>query len=215
MKQTDAASSVVAALFVDARGAYAGLPDVELWDEERDARTYMGPHPVIAHPPCNRFCRFAKQIEKVHGHKVGDDGGCFYSALDNVRTYGGVLEHPAESLAWDIYGLPKPKSTGGWTYSFLDGGASCYVEQGRYGHPMRKATWLYAFGVELPDLRWGRTLDHEELGKYKWGSRLYKPAHDRDRPRLPGRDHAATPVEFRDALIAIARSAYAERTVAA
>lgn len=207
----NAANVRVAALYVQTDGIYAGLDDVELWDEGRDARLYDGPHPVVAHPPCQRWCRFAKGIEKVHGYKVGDDAGCFYSALDSVKTYGGVLEHPAGSLAWDVYGLPKPQSTGGWTYSFLDGGASCYVEQGRYGHPMRKATWLYAYGIELPELRWGRINDRDMLGKFKWGSRLYKPEHDRNRPRCDSL-HSVTPLEFRDALLAMARTTNLKRT---
>ena len=197
-------SGLVAALFVETGGVYYGLEDVDPWDEQRDARKYAGPWPVVAHPPCQRWCRFAKGIEKVHGYKVGDDDVCFYAGLDAVRTYGGVLEHPAGSLAWDAFGLPKPKSSGGWTHSFLDGGYSCYVEQGRYGHPMRKATWLYAYGLtNLPELRWGRTNDNEILGQYKWGSRLYKPTHDRDRPRVDGL-HSVTPAAFRDELLALA-----------
>lgn len=198
--------SRIAALYVDPKGIYANLPDVELWDETRDARTYAGPYPVVAHPPCQRWCRFAKGIEVVHGHKVGDDGNCFAYALAAVKTYGGVLEHPAGSLAWDRFGLPKPQSTGGWTLSMFDLGASCYVEQGRYGHPMRKATWLYAYNVALPELRWGRTNDNDMLGKYKWGSRLYKPEHDRERPRVD-KLHSVTPEAFRDVLLEMARSA--------
>lgn len=31
---------MVAALFVERDGAYYGLPDVDPWDEARDARTY-------------------------------------------------------------------------------------------------------------------------------------------------------------------------------
>lgn len=199
----------VAALFVDPNGVYAGLPDVEVWDEARDARLYTGPYPVVAHPPCQRWCRFAKSVEKQWGYRVGDDGGTFYAAFDAVRTYGGVLEHPAGSLAWDKFGLPKPSSTAGWTTSLLDGGASCYVEQGRYGLPMRKATWLYAYGVDLPELRWGRRIDSEG-GTFKWGSYLYKGAPNRDRPRLPASILAVTPLEFRDELLAIARTANAQ-----
>ena len=34
---------MVAALFVQPRGCYANLPDVDPWDEARDARKYAGP----------------------------------------------------------------------------------------------------------------------------------------------------------------------------
>lgn len=52
-------SVTVAALFVEAGGVYFGLPDVDPWDEECDARTYAGPHPVIAHPPCQLWVNMA------------------------------------------------------------------------------------------------------------------------------------------------------------
>ena len=199
-------ASTVAALYVETGGTYYGLEGVDPWDEQRDARLYDGPWPVVAHPPCQRWCMFAKGIETTHGYKVGDDGGCFAAALESVREYGGVIEHPAQSLAWDHFHLPKPRSTVGWTRSFLDGGYSCYVEQGRYGHPMRKATWLYAFGLPwYPELRWGRVNDAQMLGQFKWGSRLYKDARDRDRPRVDSQ-HSLTPGSFRDELLAMARS---------
>lgn len=127
----------IAALFVDPRGAYAGLPDVELWDEARDARKYPGPHPVVAHPPCSRWCQLAYINEKRYGHKVGDDGGCFASALASVRRWGGVLEHPAFTYAWPAFGLPRPPRRG-WQRS-IDGGWTCQVSQGAYGHRARKA----------------------------------------------------------------------------
>ena len=99
---------MVAALYVEANGIYAGLPDVELWDESRDARSYPGKHPVIAHPPCSRWCRLAGLVEARWGHKKGDDGGTFAAALAAVRKYGGVLEHPAYSDAWGAVYLPLP-----------------------------------------------------------------------------------------------------------
>jgi hypothetical protein len=176
MTETHHKAVCVAALYVDPDGVYAGLEGVDLWDEARDARLYAGPWPVVAHPPCERWCRFAKGIETQYPHyRVGDDGGCFEAALKAVERWGGVLEHPAGSLAWDAYGLPKPVSSGGWTFSLTHDGASCYVEQGRYGHPMRKATWLYVYGFNgfLPGLNWGRRIDAER-GAFKWGSRLYQ-----------------------------------------
>lgn len=197
---------MIAALYVETDGAYFGLGDVDPWDEARDARLYAGPHPVVAHPPCQRWCRFAKGIAAQYPqYPVGDDGGGFAAALDAVRTYGGVIEHPAHSLAWPAFGLPVPQKAGGWLTN-IGGGWSAYVEQGRYGHPMRKATWLYAHGCNLPELRWGHTPDNAMLGQYKWGSRLYKPEHDRERPRVDGL-HSSTPEAFRDVLLDMARSA--------
>lgn len=49
---------MIAALYVQATGCYAGLDDVDPWPEERDARTYPGPYPVVAHPPCERWGRY-------------------------------------------------------------------------------------------------------------------------------------------------------------
>jgi hypothetical protein len=197
---------LIAALYVETDGVYYGLPDVDPWDEARDARLYDGPWPVVAHPPCARWCRFAPGIQTKFGYKVGDDGGCFEAALEAVYRFGGVLEHPAGSLAWDRFELPKPQSSFGWTDSLLGVGQSCYVEQGRYGHRARKATWLFAYGVDLLPLRWGRRLDHE-AGALKWGSYLYKRAENHTRPRLSAAELPKTPVAFRDALLRLARSA--------
>ena len=193
---------MVAALFVERGGAYFGLEDVDPWDESRDARKYPGRAPVVAHPPCARWSRLAGFTEARFGYKRGDDEGCFEAALAHVRAYGGVLEHPAYSAAWARFGLPAPLWRGGWTLG-LDGGASCYVEQGRYGLPVKKATWLYAYGVELPELKWG-----------------YRPDQDGERPNGPWggidgwrdswtnkRGTIRTPPEFRDVLLSMARSA--------
>ena len=46
---------MIAALFVEAGGSYYRLPDVDPWDQARDARQYQGPHAVVAHPPCQRW----------------------------------------------------------------------------------------------------------------------------------------------------------------
>ena len=103
---------MIAALFVAERGCYAGLPNVDPWPESRDARLYAGPHPVVAHPPCSRWCRLAGLVEARWGHKRGDDGGCFASALNSVRAWGGVLEHPAYSDAFPAFGIPAPARRG-------------------------------------------------------------------------------------------------------
>jgi hypothetical protein len=195
---------VIAALYVDPKGCYAGLEGVELWPESRDARTYAGPWPVVAHPPCSRWCRLAGLVEARWGHKKGDDGGCFAAALEAVRKWGGVLEHPAYSDAWDAFGLPNPPPDGGWVRGFC-GGWSAHVEQGRYGHPAKKATWLYAFGAgELPSLRWGYDPDARSSALVSWcGNHV---SSGERRPRVGKAAAAATPPAFRDVLLEIARS---------
>ncbi len=103
---------MIAALYVHRNGVYYGLPHVDPWDEARDARRYDGPHPVVAHPPCSRWCRLAGLVEARWGHKRGDDGGCFAAALASVRKWGGVLEHPAYSDAWPAHDLNAPPTGG-------------------------------------------------------------------------------------------------------
>jgi hypothetical protein len=194
---------MIAALFVETGGAYFDVPGVDPWDEARDARRYAGPFPVVAHPPCSRWCRLAGLVEARWGHKRGDDGGCFAAALKAVRTWGGVLEHPAYSDAFKAFGIPAPKGPG-W-HRTACGGAVAHVEQGRYGHPAKKATWLYAVASDLPELDWRRTADRESTALVSWcGNHTSK--FDK-RPRVGKRVAAATPVAFRDVLISIARSA--------
>lgn len=198
----------IAALFVDPNGTYAGLPGVDLWDEARDARSYPGLFPVVAHPPCERWCRLAGLVEARWGHKRGEDGGCFASALASVRKWGGVLEHPAYSDAWSAFDLPTPQRHGGWQRGIC-GGWACHVEQGRYGHAAKKATWLYAFNADLPDLRWGFDPDQRSEALVSWCDNHVSSGETR--PRVGKKAASATPLEFRDVLIAMARSAASRR----
>ena len=197
-----------------------GLPNVDPWDEARDARLYDGPYPVVAHPPCQRWGKlWAGQplwIKRTGERKIkGDDGGCFAAALAAVRQWGGVIEHPADSHAWAHFGLRKPPRAGGWvTADYLGGGRfgwTCCVEQGRYGHYARKPTWLYVVDCDRPELDWGigeSRLDPaviERMGLER-AKRLGEVGS-----RGGGKDSApriGTPEPFRDLLISLARSCY-------
>ena len=205
-------SRKVAALFVQMDGAYYGLPDVDPWPETRDARLYEGPWPVVAHPPCERWGRYwsGGPSAKVR-RKLGDDSGCFASALASVRRWGGVIEHPEGSHAWRAFHIIAPPRHGEWVSAGLmhPGAWTCCVEQGHYGHRARKATWLYAYGVDLPTLKWGSSGKHDRLDEG------YHSAEERRRAIKTGicqllskRQRAATPIEFRDLLISIARTAH-------
>jgi len=195
---------VIAALFVKKNGPYFDLEGVDPWDEERDARLYNGPHPVVAHPPCSRWCRLAGLVEARWGYRKGDDDGCFESALESVRKWGGVLEHPAYSDAFPAFGLPAPDYTAGWQRTIC-GGWVTYVEQFRYGHPAKKATWLYAYGVDDPPaLRWGFVADGEVRSPVSWCGNHVKSGEVR--PRVGESVASATPEAFREVLIRIARA---------
>lgn len=126
----------VAALYVDPRGPYPKMPGVECWDEARDARTYQGPHPVVAHPPCGPW----GDMRHLCKNQPRDLAPC---AVEQVRLWGGVLEHPARSRLWSWMGLPGP---GDATDSH--GGRTFVVEQVDWGHKCRKPTWLYVVGSD-------------------------------------------------------------------
>jgi len=147
----------VAALFVQTGGVYWNLDGVDPWDEMRDARLYAGTYRVVAHPPCERWGRYWSGGPSAHEVcTLGDDGGCFAAALSAVRRWGGILEHPEGSHAWRAFDLNLPPRHGGWVVADWQGGWTCCIEQGAYGHRARKATWLYSCHVELPSLKWGR-----------------------------------------------------------
>ena len=210
----------VAALYVQTGGAYYGIEGVDPWDEKRDARTYAGPHPVVAHPPCQRWGKMWAGSPSVIARtgvrkKKGDDSGCFATALAAVRRYGGVLEHPWGSHAWSHFGITVPPRVGGWVDAGDGRGVTCCVEQGRYGHYAPKPTLLYAVGVEVPELRWGKyevkdadfpAWAMEKYGREKCrrlGVLSFKGGGKDSTPRIH------TPIEFRDLLLRIADTANA------
>ena len=203
---------MIAALYVQTDGAYYGIDGIDPWDEERDARKYAGPHPVIAHPPCQRWGKMWAGSPLVIARtgvrkKKGDDGGCFEAALDAVRRYGGVIEHPWGSHAWTHFGLNVPPRSGGWVAADMPGshkGWTCCVEQGRYGHYARKPTLLYAIGCPLPSLDWGvgePRIPQWAIDKYgekrakRIGELSFKGGGTDSAPRI------ATPEPFKELLI--------------
>lgn len=201
-------AKMVSALFVETDGCYFGLPNIDPWDENRDARKYVGPNPVIAHPPCQRWGRFWHgSTRKPHQFKMGDDNGCFESALNSVRTYGGVLEHPKDSHAWEWFGIKKPGNKGGWFRADNFGGYTCCVYQGHYGHISGKPTWLYICKINLIELIWGKTeqrLHPVALKKhgYEKARRIGMMAMVGGKNKTKIRN--ATPIPFRDILIKLA-----------
>lgn len=122
----------VAALYVEAHGPYPALV-ADWYDLEKDSRNYKGPHPVVAHPPCETWGR-------LRHFSTQDTHDLALHAVAMVRQYGGVLEHPASSSLWKECGLPLPDTM----FPDMFGGRSYEIAQGDFGHEAPKLTWLYA-----------------------------------------------------------------------
>lgn len=207
--------NTIAALFVDAKGPYSKAPGVDAWGEARDARKYDGPYSVVAHPPCERWGKMwfgqPLTVKRTGARKrMGDDGGCFESALASVRRWGGVLEHPWGSHAWKHFGIPTPPRAGGWVKAGGLWDWTCCVEQGQYGHYARKPTLLYLAGIPWPDeLRWGHTeAKYDPAVVARMGLKRAKRLGEVG-ARGGGKNSAPrihTPPEFRDLLLEMART---------
>jgi len=131
----------VAVLFARADSNYKAL-DCDVWDAERDALRWPGGVPIVAHPPCRAWGRL-RQFAKPRPNEK--ELGLF--AVAQVRKWGGVLEHPAESTLFDACGLPEPgqgrDEFGGWTLG---------IQQHDFGHRAEKKTWLYVVGCDPRDI---------------------------------------------------------------
>lgn len=198
----------VSALYVDPRGPYPNLL-ADCWDETRDARLYAGPNPVVAHPPCQRWGRYWGGGPMLVGtpkqKQLGDDEGCFRAALRDVRTWGGVLEHPEASHAFAAHGLTRPVWRRGWL-SASDGiGWVCCVAQGNYGHRARKLTWLYCVGnSKPPELDWSIPTGMARLDN---GNDPARPVRRSHKGRLGTAENIATPIPFAELLIGLSAQA--------
>lgn len=200
---------LVSALYVETGGVYFGLDGVDPWGEQRDARKYEGPNPIVAHPPCQRWTNLALVNFARWGgehNRPGNDGGCFSAAVDSICKWGGVLEHPGSSRAWAHYGLTKPYGVG-WCYQpdhrFTAGRGGyyvCEVWQSTYGHRAAKRTWLlYAGRVRPAEMLWSRVPGTHQVGFQD------RRGKQRNKPTLSKKEAAATPEPFRDALLSLAR----------
>lgn len=193
----------VAALYVDtARGPYPRIPGVEcfgfasktghqsdLFARTRDATSYNGPWPIVAHPPCGPWGRFWWNYGGGEGAKH-----CGPRAVEQVRQWGGVIEHPKDSNLWRHCELPRPEDG---RDSF--GGRTILVHQCDWGHPAQKATWLYVVGAaEIPPFPPTRAPTHVMV-------RLRR--NNNELPELSKRRRHITPPDFALWLVALAASA--------
>lgn len=161
------------------------------YDAERDARTWLGGCPIVAHPPCRTWGHLKAFATKALAgeHDLGP------WAVEQVRRWGGVVEHPRGSSLFRECGCPppggQPDQWGGWTLE---------VDQFHWGHKARKRTLLYIIGTAAtPPLprRAGRPTHC-----------VGRPGGKRKPDQIPCVQHwerEATPPAFAEWLVALAR----------
>lgn len=129
----------VAVLFARADSIYKTMPGCDVYDLERDARTFPGGVPVVAHPPCRLWASLRTKSKAPIEEK-----DLARWAMGQVRRWGGVLEHPWLSTLWDEFGLRHSRKDQ-WGFMWP-------VDLHAFGFQAKKRTGLYIVGCEPRDL---------------------------------------------------------------
>lgn len=142
----------IAALYVDEKHSpYLKIEGVDCWHAARDARRYAGPWKCIAHPPCGPHGKYR--------HNCGHDFSLAEIAVNQVRRFGGIFEHPTGStLAHLLLGQID-----------LWEGEAFIIDQHRFGHQALKPTIIYGVKIarwpQLPPPRQTRPRPLEHLSR--------------------------------------------------
>lgn len=191
---------MIAVLFARQDSIYKSLSDCDVWDIERDARKWPGGSPVVAHPPCRAWASLQHCAKPRDGEK-----DLAHLAIDRVRRFGGVLEHPTRSTLWPVAGLPEPGITdefGGWTL---------VIDQNWWGHRARKRTRLYIVGCEPCDVpRMPMKLGEATHTVGLWSGRDKASC----RPSIGKSEYEGTPPEFARWLVDLASRCKAQEIAA-
>lgn len=189
----------VAVLFARGDSIYKALPGCDVWDIERDARTWPGGAPVVAHPPCRAW----GQLRALANPRPDEKALALYS-VDQVRKHGGVLEHPKTSTLWPVAGLPQPGTRDAW------GGWTLPISQIWWGHRAEKPTYLYIVGCAPADIpAMPIALGEAQYvcgssGRRRDGSRLHK-GDVGWRPEISKAEREHTPAALAEWLVELAR----------
>lgn len=165
----------VAALFVRERTPYKAL-GCDCYDFKRDALTWRGGTPGVFHPPCRAWGQLSHFAKPRDGERE-----LAIWAMEKVRRFGGVLEHPAASRLWSESGCLTPGVRD------QHGGVLLFVYQSWWGHRAQKKTGIYIVGPvpELPFEAPRTAVPVEQMGKA---------------------EREATPLPFARFLVEVARS---------
>lgn len=185
----------VAVLFARSDSIYKTIEGCDVWDQERDALKWAGGAPVIAHPPCKLWGGL-RAFAKSDNPELERSFGTW--SIDQVREFGGVLEHPARSTLWKGR-LPRPSEG-----RDKHGGYTVPIAQWWFGHRAEKWTWLYICGIEptrLPEIPYRIGLA-SHVATPSHGFRMNDP---RWRPQLRKPELEKTPIALAHWLVETAR----------
>jgi len=178
----------VAVLFAREDSIYKTMPDCDVWDIKRNALNWPGGMPIVAHPPCRLWGRLRTFANVITGEKELAPW-----AVEQVRKFGGVLEHPYKSTLWDAMSLPHPgiiDKFQGWTIA---------IPQFWFGHKAYKRSWFYIVGVgpyHIPPVPL-------VMGDAEFVIQTRKRKDHR--PRVPKADREHTPLKLAEWLLEVAR----------
>ena len=172
---------MVAVLCASRTSIYHSL-GVDVYDDTRDAMTFPGDQPVIAHPPCRAWSAFcAHQAKPEPGEK---DLGLW--CCEQLKQCGGVLEHPAHSRMFAAAGLPLPGERCGGLWSMA-------VDQSWWGDSRKKGTWLCFSRVAKENIEVPFILRDSSGDRRRWQV-------------MSKRQRAETCIQFAEWLISVANS---------
>jgi hypothetical protein len=180
----------ITALYVREDSIYKSL-GLDCYDIKRDARTWPGGTPVIAHPPCRAWGRLSHMSKPRP-----DEKQLAIDAIRLIRLYGGVLEHPKGSKLWDAMSLPMP----GVVDEF--GGFTLSVNQSWWGHKAEKATFLYICGCRPKELP-AHPIKFDAI-EYTISSKIKLKSGRRVKKEVTKKEREATPEAFAKWLIEVA-----------
>jgi len=113
-------TDVIACLWVARKSIYKSFLATDCWDQDRDANTYRGRQPIVAHPPCGCWGKYKAICKHDRSHGI--------RAMELVHQWGGVVEQPVGSELFYLHGRYPLWET---------------VVQRDFGHVSLKPTWLY------------------------------------------------------------------------
>ena len=189
----------IAILFARADSHYKSIPDCDVWDAARDARRWPGGCPIVAHPPCRAWAGL-RHLAKPRA----DEKSLALWSVEQIRRYGGVLEHPKKSTLWPVAGLPRPGERDSW------GGWTLPIHQHWWGHRAEKATLLYIVGCDphdippIPMVLGCAPCVVGTSGRRRDGSR-WRQGDAGWRPEISKSDREHTPIELARWLVELAR----------